>query len=176
MKRRQSPILIFSREKNIIYLFEKISCRVVFAFPAHNRTEKPNGDPLTLGSWGPAPGGVLTLSPPDFISDDFRKEFYRAHFSFYAVVHGESYVQEWDEFEQSEMGRARFALGSPDAPEGSADRIAWDREILIHAGRPFETLTKGCIRMDNGDIEQLAYEWIKWYRMGYPLDVLEILS
>ncbi|MCD4786141.1 MAG: L,D-transpeptidase [Candidatus Eremiobacteraeota bacterium] len=114
------------------------------------------------------------MSPPDFISEDFRKEFYRAHFGFYNVVPEESYVQEWDEFEQSQMGRVRFALGSNDAPEGFTDKMAWEREILIHAGRPYETLTKGCIRMDNKDIEQLAFEWIKWYRMGYPLDILEI--
>ncbi len=146
----------------------------MFSFPAHNNTEKPHGDPLVIESWGPAPGGFLTLSPPDFISEDFRKEFYRAHFGFYNVVPEESYVQEWDEFEQSQMGRVRFALGSNDAPEGFTDKMAWEREILIHAGRPYETLTKGCIRMDNKDIEQLAFEWIKWYRMGYPLDILEI--
>ena len=169
-----SPMLIFSRKQNLIYLYQRETNKVLFSFPAHNNTEKPHGDPLTLESWGPAPEGFLTLSPPDFISHDFRDEFYGNHFGSKAVIPGESYVREWGEFEEGQMGRVRFALGSVEAPPGFPDRAAWDRELLVHAGRPFDILTKGCIRMSNTDVEKLAYEWIKYFRTGIELKVLFI--
>lgn len=163
------PILIFSRDENLIYLKDRRTGVILFSFPAHNHTENPEGDPLTPESWGPAPSGYLTVSPPDFISEEFRLTFYQENFGSDIIIPGESLIQEWGEFEAEQMGRVRFALGCVSAPSGFPDRSAWDRELLIHAGRPFETLTKGCIRMNNGNIERFAVEWIKQFRMGVEL-------
>ena len=167
-------VLRFSRKNNLVYLQDRQSGDVLFSFPAHNRTENPDGDPLTLGSWGPAPNGFLTVSPPDFISTEFRKQFYREKFGSDIIIPGESLVQEWGEFEAEQMGRVRFALGSPSAPDLFPDKAAWDRELLIHAGRPFETLTKGCIRMSNNDVERFAVEWIRMNRKGFYINTILI--
>jgi len=171
-----SPILIFSGSRKVIYLLDRLSKKVLFSFPAHNQTEKPEGDSLIFGSWGPAPAGFLTLSPPDFISHEFLNQFCREYFGNSIVFPGESLVQEWGEFEREGMGPVRFALGSPDSPEDFIDRIVWDRELLIHGGRSFEVPTRGCIRMNDSDLEKLAYQWISWSRMGYPLKVLYIAN
>ncbi len=168
------PLLRFSRKKELIYLQDRQSDVIIFSFPAHNLTEKPDGNPLISGSWGPAPNGFLTVSPPDFISVEFREKFYIENLKSKIIVSGESLVQEWGEFEVEQMGRVRFALGSPSAPANFPDKAAWDRELLIHAGRPFETLTKGCIRMDNSDVESLAVEWIRWFRLGVELKTILI--
>jgi hypothetical protein len=167
-----NPLLIFSGQKKCIYLSDRNSGDILFSFPAHNQTRRPEGNPLVEGSWGHAPSGFLTLSPPDFISEDFRKNFYTSHFGSPYVYPGESYMQEWGEFEFEEMGRVRFALGNPEAPEEFGDRAAWNREILIHGGGTFDKLTKGCIRMENSDIERLAFFAIHYYRIGYPLTLL----
>ncbi|MCE1248919.1 MAG: L,D-transpeptidase [Firmicutes bacterium] len=172
MKLHLDPLLCFSRSKKCIYLTDRNSGEILFSFPAHNQTERPEGNPLIQGTWGHAPFGFLTLSPPDFISEEFRKEFYISHFGSTNINKGESYVMEWGEYEFEQMGRVRFALGSPDAPEGFGDRAVWDREILIHGGGYFDKLTKGCIRMENSDIERLAFFAIHYYRIGYPLTLL----
>lgn len=169
-----SPILIFSRQKSLIYLLDRQTGETVFSFPAHNRTENLDGNPLILGSWGQAPAGFLTVSPPDFISAEFREKFYFKNFGSGVIIPGESLVQEWGEFEAEQMGRVRFALGSPSAPDHFPDKAAWDRELLIHAGKPFDTLTKGCIRMENGDAERFAGEWIRQFRQGVELKTILI--
>lgn len=169
-----SPVLRFSREKSLIYLQDRQSDGILFSFPAHNRTENPDGNPLTVGSWGPAPKGFLTVSQPDFISAEFREGFYHENFGSDVIIPGESLVQEWGEFEAEQMGRVRFALGSPSAPACFPDKAAWDRELLIHAGRPFETLTKGCIRMENVDVERFAAEWIRMSRRGFHINTILI--
>lgn len=168
------PILVFSKGDNLIYLEDRSSARALFSFPAHNRTENPSGDPLQLGSGAPAPAGLLVLSPPDFISEEFRERFYRENFDNKNALPGESLVQHWGEYEEKEMGRVRFALGSRWAPPGSANRAAWDRELLIHAGKSFEMPTRGCIRMRNDDMEKFACRWIEYYKKGIHLNKIHV--
>jgi hypothetical protein len=169
------PIFTFSRCEEKIFLKERSSGKIYFSYKAHNWTENDDGDPFTEGSWAPAPPGNLTLSPPDFISEEFRNEFYRNHFNSQMISSGESFVMEWGEFEKDEMGRVRFALGKIDSPLNSGDRAAWDRELLIHAGKTYETLTKGCIRMTDEDIELLAADWIRCFKKGLILDFIYII-
>jgi hypothetical protein len=168
------PILVFSRQNEKLFLSDPISGKIYFSYKAHNRTENNDGDPLIQGSWGPAPLGLIVLSPPDFISDEFRSDFYILHFNSQMVQSGESLVREWGEFEEDEMGRVRFALGDSLSPPGSGNSAAWDRELLIHAGKTYDTLTKGCIRMTDEDIELFAADWIRCCRQGLKLNVIKV--
>lgn len=173
------PILIFSSDRKSIYLEDRKTAQVFFSFSAHNQTENPGGDPLECGSWGQAPQGFVMISPPDFISREFKYKFYLERFGLNLNTEaeslaGESYIQKWGEFLEEEMGRVRFALGTPLAPPGTGDRAAWDRELLIHGGKTFETPTKGCLRMRDKDLEDLAYHLIRIAREGKPLIVIKI--
>ena len=170
-----SPLLIFSNSRQEIYLLDRQKNRQIFSYPAHNNTENPEGNPLITGSFSPAPFGFLALSPPDFITEEYRKSFYELYLGGSEPVIGESFVQEWGDFLEEEMGPVRFALGSPCAPVGFSDRAAWDRELLIHGARSFDTLTKGCIRMKNEDLVQLALQWILMFRKGFPLKSLMVI-
>jgi hypothetical protein len=170
------PILVFSRQNKRIFLRDRLTEKIYFSYRAHNYTENNDAEPLIQGSWAPAPLGFLTLSSPDFISEEFRKEFYLSHFGWYRVEPGESFVQKWGEFEEHEMGRVRFALGDPLSPPAFADRAAWERELLIHAGKTFETPTKGCIRMTGYDIELFAADWIRCSRNFTRLKLIRIIQ
>lgn len=170
-----SSLLVFSHRRQEIFLLDRQSRRQVFCLSAHNNTENPEGNPLITGSFSPAPLGFLTLSPPDFITEEYRKAFYDLYLGGSEPVQGESLVQEWGEFLEEEMGPVRFALGSSNAPAGFPDRAAWDRELLIHGARTFDTLTKGCIRMKNEDLVQLALQWILMFRKGFPLKALMVI-
>lgn len=167
-----APQLVFSHGEKLIFLKERPAGRVLFALPAHNHTVNPEGDPLKLGSSGPAPYAFLTISPPDFISHEYRADFYREYFGDETVFPGESYVQQWGEFEMHEMGPVRFALGDPAAPQGFPDRAAWDRELLVHGGGTFQKLTHGCIRMEETHLKKLTFQLITFFRKGYPLNTL----
>lgn len=168
-----NPILIFSQKKKLIYLEARFGGKIFFSFPAHNRTGNPRGNPFKKGSGAPAPYGFLYLSPPDFISEEFRNEFYGIHLPGWTPRPGESLVCEWGEFEEHEMGRVRFALGNPHAPVGMGDHAAWERELLIHAGAEFEKPTQGCIRMGGMDIEKLAAHLIRLQREGIPINCVK---
>jgi hypothetical protein len=160
------PVLQFSRIDGRIFLHDRESGKVYFSYPAHNVTDNPEGDPLQAGSGAPAPAGFLCISPPDFISAQFQMEFYRDRIEGPGPMPGESLVQGWGEFCQEEMGRVRFALGNPNAPAGSGDRAAWDRELLVHGGGWFHKPTRGCIRMADSDMEDLAAQVIRARRSG----------
>ncbi len=163
------PRLIFSMNENSIFLEDCNREQRLFCLPAHNNTVNPHGDPMVTGSNAPAPFGFLCLSLPDFISHDYRREFYRRFIFGPGPGLGESLVEGWGEFLVHEMGPVRFALGSPHAPEGTADRAAWDRELLIHGGGYPQKLTHGCIRMADHHIEQLAAMVIVLMRRGVPV-------
>jgi hypothetical protein len=168
-------ILVFSRKNEKIFLSDPVTGKELFSYRAHNWTENNDGDPLAPGSWAPAPRGIMVLSAPDFITEEFRNKFYLQHFGAYEVHPGESFVMEWGEYEEDEMGRVRFALGDPSSPQDSGNYAAWERELLIHAGKTYDTPTKGCIRMTNEDIELLAADWIKCFRQGLNLFAIKII-
>lgn len=169
-----SPLLIFSPVERRIYLEDRLSGHEFFSFRAHNITERPDGNPFIPGSWGPAPAGFLRISQPDFISGEFRESFYRERFASGHVQERESLVQEWGAFEEQEMGRVRFALGSPLAPAESADWAGWERELLVHGGKTFDTPTRGCIRMDDRDLEEMAFYFIIFSRIGCEIRSIHI--
>lgn len=166
---KKQPVLTFSQNKNLIYLEDRETGRILFVHPAHNVTENMPGEPLKTGSGSPAPLGWLCLSLPDFISEEFRDYFYRRYLDGEAHLPGECLVRGWGEFEEEQMGRVRFALGCPYAPSGTGDHAAWERELLIHGGGWFEKPTRGCIRMSDGQLEHFAANVIKARRMGMGL-------
>lgn len=132
------------------------------------------GDPLITGSGGPAPLGFLFLSLPDFISEEYLLDFYSRFFNGSCPVRGEYLVEGWGPFEKEQMGPVRFALGNPHAPRNTADGAAWERELLIHGGGYFEKPTRGCIRMADSQLEELAARIILARRMGLEISSVKI--
>lgn len=168
------PLLIFSPSRNTISLEDRYTGRVHFSFSAHNNTGNPEGDPQLTGSGGPAPAGFLSVSLPDFISEDYLLDFYRRFLDGSAPITGEYLVARWGPFEAKEMGPVRFALGNPHAPRNTIDGAAWERELLIHGGGWFEKHTRGCIRMADEDLEMMAALIIKARRSGIDTTSVKI--
>jgi len=121
--------LVFSREDGTISLLDGDG-NLVDSWDAANNTTKPNGDPCTVGSEGPAPNGEWPIGRT---SDEGNSPSYGPHF----IQVGDS----------GESGTER-------------NDIARQRGIGIHGGRDgHEHDTEGCIRMENDDVDELV-DWM----------------
>jgi len=144
--------LVFSRENGTIYLLDGDG-NVENSWDAANNTTIPDGDPCTVGSNGPAPNGEWPINGPIVDTGDSRS--YGPHF---------------------------IPVG--DAGDGD-DRndIARQRGIGVHGGREGETdsqgrtgheyNTRGCIRMENDDVDELV-DWMREHADDDPVDSITI--
>lgn len=99
-------------------------------YPMGNNTLKPNGNPNTVNSNGPAPTGTFPVQAPVPISNTDAKDYLR-------------------------YGPYFFPIGARN-PGGSPGDIARQRGIGIHGGRrSHNSRTEGCLRLDNSDITDL---------------------
>lgn len=135
--------LVFSREDGTIYLLDEDG-NVENSWDAANNTTIPDGDPCIEGSEGPAPNGEWPINRP--VADTGDSRCYGPHFIFVG-----------------------------DAGDGD-DRndIARQRGIGVHGGRTgHEHNTRGCIRMENDDVEELV-EWMREHADDDPVDSITI--
>ena len=122
--------LVFSREDGTISLLDGDG-NLVDSWDAANNTTKPNGDPCTVDSNGPAPNGEWPINGP--IVDTGDSESYGPHF---------------------------IPVGDAGDGDDRND-IARQRGIGIHGGRDgHEHVTYGCIRMENDDADELV-DWMR---------------
>ena len=97
------------------------------AYPVGNNTINPAGDPNTVGSNGPAPAGTFPVQSP--------------------IPTGNSVS----------YGPFFFPIGTVN-PAGSPGDIARQRGIGLHGGRrSHSSRTEGCLRVDNGDLNELVH-------------------
>ena len=148
---------------------------------AHNRTSNMDGDPLQGGSHAPAPNGTFAVSRPIFYDRTSRDTFYDdAEWIFGEPRSGESVHSgggwsgdsEWYRNRQynTRMGFVRFRVGEYIDVADSTTQIVYNRGIFIHGGRKNGRAgTWGCIRMDDGDIDDLAGDFIYLDRLGDPI-------
>ncbi|MFA5810975.1 MAG: DUF6531 domain-containing protein [bacterium] len=169
--------LIFERASSELVLFDGDG-NEVSRYEAHNNVTNPKGDPLKRGDRGPFPDGTFALGVPEFYSREYRELFYE-RFGFQDFWMGESKVTgpRWAGVREAgysiSQGLIRFRVG---APADGRDRVAWDRQLFIHAGRFYNSAsrTHGCIRARDDEIETLAANVIELYREDDPVTTLTV--
>lgn len=128
----QSSYLVFDRSDGYLYVYSD-DHELQARFPAGNNTIRPEGDPYTVDSKGPAPNGEYPVQDPLYTADSPDKESYGSYF-----------------FPVGDCGESPSCTGS------AAGDIARRRGIGVHAGRSGpESKTKGCVRVSENDIRDL---------------------
>lgn len=169
--------LVFERARNEMILLSGAGYEIT-TYEAHNNVTNPKGDPLETGSHGPFPDGTFAVGVPEFYSQEYRENF-AERFGFGDTISGETMVTGADWAGKKEpgynvsQGLIRFRIG---LPSSGVDRVAWDRELFIHAGRKNRSASKtyGCIRLRDDEMETLAANFIELRREGDPVTSLTV--